>query len=178
MGLSIGLILVLIFINYSSSLKYITELESEHSSHIKNEIVDFLDSPFKINQQNFDLYKLDVIQNFSPSDLQVFFANQYQQVGNLTLIGLGLEDGTYIDVSYLDGKDLYSNVRNPETGDCKGWRIDRSGNRISLEGTYVYDHRGRPWYLAAKKKKNWLDTTLYLSKSEINFFDSILSFGQ
>ncbi len=153
MGLSIGLILISIFFNFSNSLRYITKLESEHSSHIKNEIIDFLDSPFKINQQNFDLYKLDVIQNLSPSDLRVIFANQYQHVGHITLIGLGLEDGTYIDVQYLDGKDLYSSERNPETGDSKAWRIDRSGSIISLDNTSVYDHRNRPWYSASKEKK-------------------------
>ncbi len=169
--LSVLLIIAAIIISYQSSLRFIRELELEHSENLRYEILHFLDSPFNANQQNRDLYELGVIQDFSPEETRYHLTNQYNLHGDLTLIGMGLENGTYYDLQYLDGTDLYSSERDT-TGEYHGWRTDNRGEVLSLDTVFIYDHRLRPWYSNAKKslKREPAWTPIYISINPKSMF--------
>ena len=171
-GIFAVITLVSTIITINSSFRFVKRQELENSKLIINEIHQFLDSTFELNQHNLDLFKTDIIQKLSPGDTRTLFSSQYSRYKKFTLIGMGLENGTYIDVQYLNGSDLYSSERNPESGDVKGWRTDQSGQIISLKSSYAYDHRVRPWYIAAKnnkeKKASW--TPIYITINPKSLF--------
>lgn len=172
LGLSMVLIVVATIISYESSIRLVRDQESDKSKIINKEILQYLETPMKVNQMNADLLKIGLINKMSPSEIRYLFANQYRHFGKVTLIAMGLEDGTYFDVQYLDGSNLYSSERNQVSGNSDGWHLDQSGEIVSLESTYEYDHRKRPWYISAKnnaeKKAEW--TSVYITINPKSLF--------
>lgn len=157
--LSVLLLIFTSLISYHSTINSIKEIDLRHSKRIVNEVLSLLDKPYKSVKENISLYNIGALDNLTENDIRVLFSSQYMLHEDLTLVGYGLEDGTYIDVQYFDEKSLFSSERDPQTGYFKGWQINFKGEVLSLVTSSAYDHRKRPWYKMVDRNSNTLSWT-------------------
>ncbi|MGL1894182.1 MAG: diguanylate cyclase [Spirochaetaceae bacterium] len=144
--ISVLIILISSALTFYNSIQFIKEVELERSSKISQEVLSFLDLPLKAVEENINLYNIGILDDLSVNEIRILFTNQYHLYTDLTLIGIGLEDGTYIDVQYFSNNSLYFSERDSRTGDYKGRIISYDADILSLNNEMVYDHRLRPWY--------------------------------
>ncbi len=144
----ISLIIIIIssVLSFYNSIQFIKEFELERSSKISGEVLSFLELPIKAVEENINLYNIGILDELSTDELRILLTNQFNLYTDLTLIGMGLEDGTYIDVQYFNDKSHYFSDRDSRTGDYEGWITDSDGSLLSLNTDMVYDHRLRSWY--------------------------------
>lgn len=136
-------------------------LSREVTSHTQQHIDDYLSIPvtfLNINQVLVDSSHLD-LDNLQ--DLQSTFWQQTQINPQINTLYFGSETGDFVEIEMKDPPKLL--IRNADTAPYwEIYRLDQSGNKISLIETQKYDPRQRPWYIAAKEYNDLVWSPIYL----------------
>ena len=136
-------------------------LSREVTSHTEKHVANYLNTPtlfLKLNRALADSQRID-IDDFP--DLQQNFWQQTQLDPQIDTLYFGSESGDFIEVERKDKAKIA--VRNASTAPY--WHmygLDSQGNKTKLINKREYDPRQRPWYKAAKQKRDIVWSPIYL----------------
>jgi signal transduction histidine kinase len=144
-----------------------SRLRTELTERIQQQIQGYVESPFLINETNAIALARGTLQ-INPARGEYLFWQQAKTFPATNLIYCGSEaDGAFMGVgrSNLDGS-LQLQISSPETDNYfQFYGLDTQGNRAWLKDQFLdrpYDSRVRPWYIAAKTKKQATWSEIYL----------------
>jgi methyl-accepting chemotaxis protein len=131
-----------------------TQLHSEITARVEQQLDDFLGTPHLINQINTAGVRLGELDLQNPQQLERHFWQQSQLFPAISYIYLGTETEMFVgaepaaeglpNVGFWTGTDPEGNFETYATDD-QGYRTEK----ISV--VPGYEMLGRPWYLAAKE---------------------------
>jgi signal transduction histidine kinase/FixJ family two-component response regulator len=134
-----------------------TQLRSETSDRIKQQILSYLDEPHRINEVTAAGIVSGGISLTNYSALEVYFW-RLVKTDILSFIQFSNPEGDSVGVERtLDGQ-LILKYRDRTTAPKRNvYSLDNQGRRIELIEEQEYDARTRPWYKAAVKagKSTW-----------------------
>jgi two-component system sensor histidine kinase ChiS len=193
-----GLIGFLSFRNGQSAVRSLaTQLEAEIGQRIEQTLETYLKMPQLTDQITADAVRQGLLKLDSIDPLQEYlwsqfrqFNNQYltrltgedtsiQQPDDISLLGIGTEQGDYVDVGYyLKNSRLTMSLRDRRQDDTlRIWRLSQWGNRVQIENkTPRYDPRSREWYQQAVQAGRMIWVGPYHSASPDN--DYVISANQ
>jgi signal transduction histidine kinase len=148
----VGLVAYLAFSAGKMAVEDLTaRLRNEITSRVQEKLRGFLAIPHVLNQNNAAAVNLNLLRPAETDLVKQYFQQELMHQKALTLIGFGTEQPIYVDVARLDDNDfLKLAVWNPAQGSVKNWKIDLAGKIAAPIATDPsYDHRKRPWYMAA-----------------------------
>ena len=128
-----------------------SQLRSEISKHIENNLRGYLVIPHQVNQSNAAAIRFGQLNLQDSVGLERYFWQQIQIFDSLNFAGLGLEQKEIIGAERRDDGSLILRVGTKATGyNLRSYSTNRFGSRIKLQGnTTNFDPRTRPWYKAA-----------------------------
>lgn len=166
---TVGLVGFFSFRNAQQSVNELSsQLRSELTNRIQQQLQNYIDAPFLINQMNAAAYAKGEIDLTDPEDAYPFW-QQVTTFSTTNSIYCGREsDGAFLGVGledYANAKQLQIQYSNRSTNFLFHYiRLDASGNPIAFRQglNRPYDPRIRPWYIAAKTKgqKTWSEIYL------------------
>ncbi|MGB5916934.1 MAG: cache domain-containing protein [Phormidesmis sp.] len=139
-----------------------SQLRSEISQRIQDELKDFAQRPHLINEINADAVRRGTLATQS-LDGEHYLWQQIQLLNDVTWLYFGSQsEGAFTGVTRTDERTLTAVVNEPE-GNFEGqfYALNPQGDRTQLIGTEpgTYDARTRPWYkrAIAVGKATWTD---------------------
>lgn len=146
-----------------------TQLRSETSDRIKQQILSYLDEPRRINEVTAASIQSEQIKQTESSVLERYFWRLVQQ-DTVKFIQFSTPQGDSVGVERnLDGQ-LILKYRDQTTGAKRNvYNLDNQGRRIQLLEAQDYDARTRPWYKDAVKagKNTWSSFFVRASYSSV-----------
>lgn len=165
---AVGLVGYLSFRNGNRAVNDVAaQLRNELTARIEQQLRDYIEVPFLINQINAASFARGEINLTQLEDAYPFW-QQSKTFPTTNLVYCGSEaDGAFLSVgrTYNAGLVLQLLYSNPSTNLLLNYRqIDDEGNIGSLTqvGTTPYDPRLRPWYEAAKDAGTATWSDIYL----------------
>lgn len=165
---AVGLVGYLSFRNGNRAVNDVAaQLRSELTARIEQQLRDYIEVPFRINQINAASFARGEIVLTQLDDAYPFW-QQSKTFPTTNLVYCGGEaDGAFLSVgrTYNAGLVLQLLYSNPSTNLLLNYRqIDDEGNIGSLTqvGANPYDPRLRPWYQAAKEAGTATWSDIYL----------------
>ncbi|HIK05362.1 MAG TPA: response regulator [Trichormus sp. M33_DOE_039] len=134
-----------------------TQLRSETSDRIKQQVLNYLDEPHQLNQVIAASIQSRKINTDDISVLEPYFWRLIQQQ-SLIFIQYSTPEGELIAVERRQDGETVVRVRNKST--VPNWNVyslDNQGQRVKLIETRQFDPRNRPWYKVAinAEKPTW-----------------------
>lgn len=157
------------WLSFRNSQKAIEDLATQLRGEITDRIIQHIDTKTKTahiaNQVNIDAIGLGLLNLNDINKLQYHFWKQVQNLGVVTYVGLGTEQGTYVGAQFLKNGSTLMEISDKTTNEnLQIWETDESGHRTRLLKTLPnYDPRKRPWYRAAVKQGKPVWTDVYFS---------------
>lgn len=158
------------WLSFRNSQKAIEDLATQLRGEITDRIIQHIDTKTKTahiaNQVNIDAIRLGLLNVNDINKLQYHFWKQVQNLGVVTYVGLGTEQGTYVGAQFLknNGSTLVEISDKITNENLQIWETNESGHRTKLLKTLPnYDPRKRPWYRAAVKQGKPVWTDVYFS---------------
>ncbi|MGL5059305.1 MAG: SpoIIE family protein phosphatase [Microcoleus sp.] len=163
---AVGLVGYLSFRSGQQSVNDVaSQLRREISNSIKQNLDNYLKTPYLIHQINFDSLELEQInlQNF-PS-LERHFWKQINQFPEIGFIGYASDAGEMLGMERLDNGLIEINLMENSSPTNLGiYTTNRQGDRTSQRKVIPnFVNRKRPWYQKAvqSKKATWSDIFIY-----------------
>ena len=146
-----------------------TQLRSEVTARIQQELDNFLSTPYLVNQINIDDIRvghldLNNLQNWLPH-----IWRQLQLFDSVIYISFGSERGEFVGVDRRDDGSFIYHIKDSLTaGAALQYKIDARGNPTQKIYTLPsYDPRLRPWYIRPKQtgQRTWSEIYQILTPS-------------
>jgi PAS domain S-box-containing protein len=126
-----------------------SDLSSEISQRIHDQLRNYLEVPHVINQINASASQQGDLDLLDTRRLELRFWRQIQLYDSLSSIGFGSQDGRYIAADKRDSRfRLGHRDADSVEGRLRMYETDAQGNplRLAYVGGPNYDPRRRPWY--------------------------------
>ena len=134
----------------------VSQLRSETSNRINQQILFYLEKPYIINQTiaagistgQIDLKDIKALERFS---------GQLVNQNTIDFLQTGTPQGTSVLVERLEEGFIVARTGDTDLPNRQSYRLDDQGNRVKLLETKKFDPRTRPWYEAALQtgKPSW-----------------------
>jgi PAS domain S-box-containing protein len=166
---TIGLVGYLSFRNGHQAVNELaTQLRSEISARVKQQLQNYMETPFLINRMNATSLANQDIDLKKPEEGNRFW-QQATSIPATNLIYCGSEtDGSFLGVGQandLQGRLLQVQYSNPSTSYLFHYKtLNQSGEIVATRkiGNRPYNPRHRPWYIDAKQKGRETWSEIYL----------------
>jgi sigma-B regulation protein RsbU (phosphoserine phosphatase) len=164
---AVGLVGYLSFRNGRQEVNDVArQLRHELTARIEQQLKNYLEIPFVINQLNAASFSQEQISLTNVEDAYPFW-QQSTAFPTTNLIYCGGEDGAFLSVGRSNDAELSLQLQysNPSTNLLLQYNaLDAEGNRgaIKKTGNKPYDPRLRPWYRAAKSQEQATWSEIYL----------------
>ena len=182
MPLVVGLAGWLVF---SASIQAVEDLErqqvDELADQLRSQVTDFFEVPRRVVTFNAGLLKGGLIGLDHPEDLLRRLLLQLRQQPSLTLLSVGLPDGTYLSAGRAPAGSDHS-LRILQAGPDDGrvlhiHRVDDDNRRSTPigDGNPRFDARSRPWFQAALQADSvrWYPAYRYAVQDPGGVFDGL-----
>ena len=127
-----------------------TQLLGEIHGRIQNRVGALLHVPVRVNQINFDAYRMGQLELDDVERLEEYFWRQLKTFEEVSYVGVGTETGDFVGVERMADGTINLEFKNARTGGAlHTFKLDESMQRMSKKVRVEYDPRSRPWYVAA-----------------------------
>ncbi|MEG4233022.1 SpoIIE family protein phosphatase [Microcoleus sp. Pol11C3] len=163
---AVGLVGYLSFKSGQQSVNDVaSQLRREVSNRIKQNLDNYLKTPYLIHQVNFDALELKQIDLQNLSILERHFWKQIHQFPDIGFIGYASDQGEMLGMERLDNGLIEINLMENSSPTNLGiYTTDLQGNRINRRKIIPnFINSKRPWYQKAvqSKKATWSDIFIY-----------------
>ena len=163
---AVGMVAYLSFYSGQQSVNDVAnQLRREVSSRIKQNLDNYLKTPYLIHQVNFDAIELKQIDLQNLSSLERHFWKQIHQFTDIGFIGYASDQGEMLGMERLDNGLIEINLMENSSPTNLGiYTTDQPGNRINRRKIISnFINSKRPWYQKAvqSKKATWSDIFIY-----------------
>ncbi|MGB3511724.1 MAG: PAS domain-containing protein [Microcoleaceae cyanobacterium] len=134
-----------------------TQLNTEISHHVSQELEDALEGPHLIHQINQDLIKLELLNFNNLKSTGRLFEKQIQQF-NVSNIKFGNSEGDFVSFEQnKDGDFSISLMTRLNPGILQEYSTDAQGNLTEKLNSYEYNYLNQSWYTDAviTDKPSW-----------------------
>ncbi len=126
-----------------------TQLLHEIHGRIQNRVGTLLRAPARVNQINFDAYRMGQLELDDVEQLEEYFWRQLKTFGEVSYVEVGAETGDFIGMERMEDGTINLELKNVRTGGAlHTFKLDESMQRMSKKVRAEYDPRSRPWYVA------------------------------
>lgn len=136
-----------------------TQLQSEVTANIRQNLETYLDKPHWINQVTVDAFRLGQLNLQDLPALERHFWSQIQQFKTVRHLAIALQTGEYVGVTRNDKNSILIEILDKTTnGSLQTWETDDQGTHLKLLATTLnYDFQVLPWYKTAVEvhKPGW-----------------------
>ncbi|MBD0268943.1 MAG: response regulator [Cyanobacteria bacterium Co-bin8] len=167
----VGAVALVEYLSFRNSQRAIhdlaSQLRSELTGRIQQQIQGYVESPFLINEMNAIALTQGSIQ-VRQAEGEYLFWQQAKTFPTNNLIYCGTEaDGAFMGVGRSkDDGTLQLQISNADTNYYfQFYKLDNRGNQAQLKNEFLdrpYDPRLRPWYIAAKARERATWSEIYL----------------
>ncbi|MEZ2240921.1 SpoIIE family protein phosphatase [Microcoleus sp.] len=163
---AVGLVAYLSFQSGQQSVNEVAyQLRREVSNRIKQNLENYLKTPYLIHKINLDSLELKQIELQNIPSLERHFWKQINQFSEIGFIGYASEQGEMLGMERLDNGLIEVNLmENSSPGNLGIYTTDKQGNRSALRKVIPnFINNKRPWYQKAvqSKKATWSDIFIY-----------------
>lgn len=163
---AVGLVGYLSFRSGQKSVNDVaTQLRREVSNRIKQNLDNYLKTPYLIHQINFDALELKQITLQDYPSLERHFWKQIHQFPEIGFIGYASDQGEMLGMERLDNGQIEINLMTNSSPTNLGiYTTDPQGNRLEKRKVIPnFVNSKRPWYQKAveSKKATWSDIFIY-----------------
>ncbi|MBM0744788.1 HAMP domain-containing protein (plasmid) [Phormidium sp. CLA17] len=126
----------------------VSQLRSETSDRINQQILFYLEKPYLINQTiaaGISEGQIDIKDVKALEHLSWRLVNQ----NTVSFLQTGTPQGTSVLVERLEEGFIVARTGDADRPNRQSYRLDERGNRAELLETKLFDPRTRPWYKAA-----------------------------
>ncbi len=130
-----------------------TQLRSEVTARIQQELDNFLSTPYLVNQINIDDIRVGHLDINNLRSWMPHIWRQLQLFDSVVYISFGSEGGEFVGVDRRDDGSFIYHIKDSLTaGAALQYKIDARGNPTQKIYTLPsYDPRLRPWYIRPKQ---------------------------
>ncbi len=127
-----------------------TQLLQEIHGRIQNRVGALLHVPVRVNQINFDTYRMGQLKLDDVEQLEEYFWRQLKTFEEVSYVDVGTETGDFVGVERMADGAINLELKNATTeGALHTFKLDERMRRMSKKVRAEYDPRSRPWYVAA-----------------------------
>lgn len=127
-----------------------TQLLHEVHGRIQDRLGTLLHVPARVNQINFDAYRMGQLKLDDVEQLEEYFWRQLKTFEEVSYVSAGTENGDFVGVERLADGTINLELENASTGGVlHTFKLDESMQRSGKKVGDEYDPRRRPWYVAA-----------------------------
>ena len=124
-----------------------TQLLHEVHGRIQNRVGTLLRVPARVNQINFDAYRMGQLKLDDVEQLDEYFWRQLKTFEEISYIDVGTETGDFVGVERMADGTINLELKNVKTGGAlHTFHLDEDMQRMSKKVGVEYDPRSRPWY--------------------------------
>jgi signal transduction histidine kinase len=139
-----------------STNNVVSQLRSETSNRINQQLLSYLEQPYLINQTLAAGIAAGQINTKDVKALEHFFWRLVHQ-DTVNFLQIGTPQGTSVLVERLEEGFIVARSGDAALPQRQSYRLDDQGKRAALLETKAFDPRTRPWYKAAVEagKPSW-----------------------
>ena len=135
-----------------------TQLNSEISSRIKQQVLDYLNKSQNVHQLTYAAVESGNLKLDDFEGLQRYFWQVVKKGDLESYLSYGNEQGEFVGVEHRENGTIQLKIRTKSTSPIREiYLLDSQGNRQKQLKGKEYDPRRRPWYKVAKQagKPTW-----------------------
>jgi signal transduction histidine kinase len=147
-----------------STNNVVSQLRSETSNRINQQILFYLEKPYLINQTIAVGISEGQIDSKDVKALEHFFWQLVNQ-NTVNFLQIGTPQGTSVLVERLEEGFIVARTGDTDLPNRQSYRLDGRGERAELLETKEFDPRTRPWYEAALEAGEPIWSKMYVGAS-------------
>ncbi|MDB9311634.1 adenylate/guanylate cyclase domain-containing protein [Spirulina sp. CS-785/01] len=131
--------------------EYTRQLRGEVTARIQQQIQDYTESPYQVNQINRDAVQLQMLDLQDWAQLEDYFIRQLTNFPTISQLKFGNTEGEFLGIERLADGELKLAIANSTTNQqFQTYTLTEQGEREALLNTLPeYDVRNQSWYEAA-----------------------------
>ncbi len=173
-GLALGVTLYILKAQHDAVKDISTELRKEVGKSVQQNLLEYLDKPYQVNQMNAAAIQNGEIDVMKPAQLEQHFWHQLQHFKTVTTLAFATPQKDFVAAERQRNGSLTVRASSPATGyELRAYNTDSRGNRLKVINVGKnFNPLRRPWYTIANRtrKPSWSRIypyfkrkTLYLS---------------
>lgn len=148
-----------------------TQLRSEVTARIDQNLKNYLSVPHQITQINQDVINLGWMNTQQPRDWGLHFWQQQQIFSSIWSIGLGSENGSFSGLDRIGKNEFIQTLADAKSKFIfESYALNQKGDRTQLiKRKNPYDARLRPWYkkAVAEGKATWSPVYKHVAEPQL-----------
>jgi signal transduction histidine kinase/DNA-binding response OmpR family regulator len=158
-GLALGVTLYILKAQHDAVQDISTQLRQEVGKRIEQNLLEYLDTPYQINQINATAIQNGEIDVTNPAQLEKHFWHQLQLFKEVTEIAFATPRKDFVSVERQIDGSIKVRVSGPGTGyELRTYTTNRHGDRLKVINTNKnFSPFRRPWYAISTqtRKPSW-----------------------
>ncbi|MDY6806074.1 MAG: ATP-binding protein [Cyanobacteriota bacterium] len=151
--------------NGQKALNEVTsELRTEISDRVRDELWEYIETPHQVNQANYDLIRLGLFELDRLKTMQYHFWQQIQTFDSIDYIQFGTASGEFMAVERVDNQLQIDFADRYTENEYHTYATDSRGNLLGLlKVNRNFNLKQQPWYKIALEKGKPAWSEIYVS---------------
>ncbi|MBE9227272.1 diguanylate cyclase [Phormidium sp. LEGE 05292] len=143
----------------------VTQLQREIGDRIEQQLNDYLQKPYIVNQNVLDAINLGYLNPEKPRSMDRYFLREIKLFAEVSVIQIANEKGEFYGINNFDEEGLIISIIDRATGynNMNGYATDSQGKMTQklIVSIPNFDPRRRPWYVAVATQGKSIWSPIY-----------------
>jgi|GEM_PF-673157 len=165
---AVGLTGWISFVNSEKAVQKLTrELCENLNDRIEEKINAYLSESVRVNQATAIAFRNGAVNPNNLEQVQREIFNKVRELNTQNILFFGNENGTMVGIEKRNNNKFLLRIREDNSNPNRPtYELNNDGSRGKVISNEIYDHRTRPWYIAAKQSGKSIWSSIFVSTTD------------